>query len=55
MADIEQLRGAYPQGVYHLYAAGHAFANDDRPDHYNAEATALARSRTNAFLAQHIG
>ncbi len=54
-SDIEQLRSAYPQGVYHLYAAGHAFANDDRPDHYNAEASALARSRTRAFLAQHIG
>jgi len=53
--DIEQLRSAYPQGVYHLYDAGHAFANDDRPDHYDAEASALARSRTRAFLAQHIG
>jgi carboxymethylenebutenolidase len=55
LSDVEQLRSAYPQGVYHLYAAGHAFANDDRPDHYNAEATALARSRTGDFLAQHIG
>jgi carboxymethylenebutenolidase len=55
LSDVERLRAAFPQGVYHLYAAGHAFANDDRPDHYNAEATALARSRTNAFLAQHIG
>lgn len=55
LSDVERLRAAFPQGVYHLYAAGHAFANDDRPDHYNAEATALARSRTSAFLAQHIG
>lgn len=55
LSEVEGLRSAYPQGVYHLYAAGHAFANDDRPDHYNPEATALARSRTNAFLAQHIG
>jgi carboxymethylenebutenolidase len=55
VSDIELLRAAYPQGIYHLYAAGHAFANDDRPDHYNADAAALARSRTNAFLAQHIG
>jgi carboxymethylenebutenolidase len=54
-SQIEQLRAAYPQGIYHLYPAGHAFANDDRPDHYDAAATALARSRTNAFLAQHIG
>jgi carboxymethylenebutenolidase len=55
VSDIELLRAAYPQGIYHLYAAGHAFANDDRPDHYNADAAALARSRTNAFLAQRIG
>jgi carboxymethylenebutenolidase len=55
LSELEQVRAAYPQGVCHLYAAGHAFANDDRPDHYNPEATALARSRTNAFLAQHIG
>jgi carboxymethylenebutenolidase len=55
LSDIELLRAAYPQGIYHLYAAGHAFANDDRPDHYNADAAALARSRSNAFLAQHIG
>ena len=54
-SDVERVRAAFPQGSYHLYAAGHAFANDDRPDHYDAEATALARSRTNAFLAQHIG
>ena len=53
--DIERLRSAYPQGSYHIYAAGHAFANDDRPDHYNAQAAALARSNSNAFLAQHIG
>lgn len=55
VSDIDRLRSAFPQGVYHLYPAGHAFANDDRSDHYNAEATALARSRTDAFLAQHIG
>jgi carboxymethylenebutenolidase len=55
-SDVDRVRSAFPQGIYHLYPdAGHAFANDDRPDHYNAEASALARSRTNAFLAQHIG
>jgi carboxymethylenebutenolidase len=54
-SDVDRIRSAFPQAGYHLYAAGHAFANDDRPDHYNAEAAALARTRTNAFLAQHIG
>ena len=54
-ADIEQIRAAFPQAVYYVYPTGHAFANDDRPDHYDAEASALARSRTDAFLVQHIG
>jgi len=53
--QVERLRAAFPQGVYHLYAAGHAFANADRPDLYDAAAAATARSRTDAFLAQHIG
>jgi carboxymethylenebutenolidase len=55
LSQVDLLRSAYPQALYYLYAAGHAFANDDRPDHYDAAASALARSRTNAFLAQHIG
>jgi carboxymethylenebutenolidase len=53
---VDSVRSAFPQAIYHLYPdAGHAFANDDRPDHYNAEAAARARARTDAFLAQHIG
>jgi carboxymethylenebutenolidase len=54
-SEVEAVRSAYPQGQYHIYPTGHAFANDDRPDHYDAAATAQARSYTNAFLAQHIG
>ncbi len=55
-SDVDRVRHAFPQGIYHLYPdAGHAFANDDRPDHYDAAAAALARSRTSAFLAQHVG
>jgi carboxymethylenebutenolidase len=55
LSEVEQLRETYPQGEYHLYPAAHAFANQDRPDRYSAEAAALARTRTNAFLAQHVG
>jgi carboxymethylenebutenolidase len=54
-AEIQQLRKIYPQGDYHLYPADHAFANEDRPDSYNAQAAALARANTNAFLAAHVG
>jgi carboxymethylenebutenolidase len=55
LSDVERIREAFPQGIYHLYAAGHAFNNDDRPQNYDAAASALARERTAAFLAQHIG
>jgi len=54
-SEVQQVRDAYPAGEVHVYAAGHAFANEDRPDRYNAEAAALARTRTNQFLQQHVG
>ncbi len=54
-AAVESIRAAFPQGLYYLYAAGHGFNNDTRPQHYDAAAAALARERTQAFLAQHIG
>jgi len=55
LAEVEHLRSAFPRGIYHLYAAGHGFSNEDRPEHYDAAAAALARARTNAFLAQNVG
>ncbi|MGA8706123.1 MAG: dienelactone hydrolase family protein [Steroidobacteraceae bacterium] len=54
-SDIEQLRAALPTGEFHLYDAGHAFNNDDRPQSFDAAASALARERTLAFLAQRLG
>jgi carboxymethylenebutenolidase len=54
-SDLEQLRAALPAGEFHLYDAGHAFNNDDRPQNFAAAASALARERTLAFLAQHLG
>ena len=39
----------------HVYdGADHAFFNDDRPEVYDAEAGALAWSRTVEFLAEHL-
>jgi carboxymethylenebutenolidase len=55
LSDIELLRQAYPAGDYRLYPAGHAFSNDDRPQNFDAASAALARERTGAFLASHIG
>lgn len=53
--DIEKIRAALPAGELHLYAAGHAFNNGDRPQSFDAAASELAKARTLAFLAQHIG
>ncbi|HUI59567.1 MAG TPA: dienelactone hydrolase family protein [Steroidobacteraceae bacterium] len=53
MSDVEQLRAAHPQGIFHQYPAGHGFNCDQRPS-YNAEAAALARSRTLEFLARYL-
>ena len=56
LATVERIRHAFPQGLVYVYpSAGHAFNNEDRPRHYNAEAAQLARTRTSAFLAQHVG
>jgi carboxymethylenebutenolidase len=54
-SEVQQLREACPAGEYHLYPAAHAFANEDRPDRYDSGSAELACSRTQAFLAQHIG
>jgi carboxymethylenebutenolidase len=56
LATVERIRLGFPQGIVYVYpSAGHAFNNEDRPRHYDAAAAQLARSRTSAFLAQHVG
>jgi carboxymethylenebutenolidase len=45
---------AHPQVEVHIYAANHGF-NCDHRGAYDATAAALARERTLAFLAQHLG
>lgn len=55
MSEVQSLRDAYPAGEYYLYPAGHAFANEDRADRYDADSAALARSRTMALLTQRVG
>jgi carboxymethylenebutenolidase len=56
LATVERIRHACPQALIYLYpSAGHAFNNEDRPRHYDAEAAKLARTRTSAFLIQHVG
>ena len=51
---VEVFRAAHPEVEVHVYAADHGFNCDQRGSH-DAEAATLARERTMAFFAKHIG
>jgi carboxymethylenebutenolidase len=52
---IERVKMAFPEIPIYLYdGAGHGFNCDHRSD-FHAEAAALARDRTLALFAQHLG
>jgi carboxymethylenebutenolidase len=49
------LRAGGREVSFHTYpGTGHWFAEDNRPDAYNADAAALAWERTLAFLREHL-
>jgi carboxymethylenebutenolidase len=50
---VERIRAAQPAVDYHLYNADHGFSCDHRGS-YDAASAALARTRTLAFLAEHL-
>src|SRR6185369_4545188 len=52
--NIEKIRAADPNGEFHVYDADHGFNCDHRAA-YDAAAAQLARERTLAFLAKHLG
>ena len=55
-ARIAGFRGAQPAVPVYIYpGAQHGFDNENRTERYDAAAHRLARERTLAFLAQHIG
>jgi carboxymethylenebutenolidase len=54
MDTIESFQKAHPEVEVHVYECGHGF-NCDQRGSYNAEAAKLARSRTLAFFAKHLG
>jgi carboxymethylenebutenolidase len=54
LADVERARQLFPQGIFHLYAAGHGFNCDQRAS-YDAASAALAWQRTQEFLQQYVG
>jgi carboxymethylenebutenolidase len=52
--SVEAFRKAHPEVEVHVYDADHGF-NCDQRGSYNAEAAKLARERTLAFFAKHVG
>jgi carboxymethylenebutenolidase len=54
LEGVEAFQRAHPQVEVHVYAANHGF-NCDHRGAYDATAAALARERTLAFFAKHLG
>lgn len=59
-ADLAEALAAEMKGrgqsiELHVYDADHAFANEVRPEVYNAEAAELAWKRTTEFFHRHLG
>ncbi len=54
MDTVQAFRQAQPEVTVHVYAANHGF-NCDQRGSYDAAAAQLARERTLAFFAQHVG
>jgi carboxymethylenebutenolidase len=52
-ADVEKIRTADPNGVFHLYPADHGFNCEERGS-YDAASASLARERTLAFLTSKM-
>ncbi|MGH8148506.1 MAG: dienelactone hydrolase family protein [Steroidobacteraceae bacterium] len=54
LAEVEKIKAAYPEGIFHVYAgAGHGF-NCDQRSSYHPQAATLARERTLAFFARYL-
>lgn len=51
---VEVFKKAHPEVEVHIYHANHGF-NCDHRGSYDAAAAALAKERTLAFLARHVG
>jgi carboxymethylenebutenolidase len=54
LSDVDAIAKAHPEATVHLYDADHGF-NCDHRGSYDAPSAALARERTLAFFAQHLG
>ena len=53
VSDVDRIRAADPNGIFHLYPADHGFNCEDRGT-YDAASATLARERTLAFLKERM-
>jgi carboxymethylenebutenolidase len=53
LSDVDKIRAADPNGIFHLYPADHGFNCDERST-YDAASAALARERTLHFLTAQM-
>jgi len=53
LGDVDKIRAADPNGVFHVYPADHGFNCDERGS-YDAASAALARERTLQFLTAQM-
>ena len=54
LSDVDAIKAALPEVPVHVYDADHGF-NCDHRGSYHAESAALARERTIALFAAHLG
>jgi carboxymethylenebutenolidase len=54
LAAIEQIKAAYPQGIYHMYPAGHGFNCTDRAS-FDPASAKVALERSLEFLHRYVG
>jgi carboxymethylenebutenolidase len=54
LSDVEQVKTAYPLGMYYTYPADHGFNCTDRPM-YDAASAKLAYDRSLEFFHRHVG
>jgi carboxymethylenebutenolidase len=53
LGDVQKIRAADPDGVFHLYPADHGFNCEDRGS-YDPASAQLARERSLAFIAERF-
>ena len=53
LSDVEKIRRAHPEGIFHQYDAEHGFGSEDRAE-YDPVCAALARRRTLDFLSANL-